>query len=847
MSLPTRKSRDPEPPRAAAPDWTGRLAAGLFAALVLAAAAALWRGGGALYFGPADSDLTNYFYPQRVFLCRWLDRGVAPWWNPHLFCGYPTLEIQQHAMFHPASIAPAALLGPERSLLAQAALALALGAALTWIALRRCFGLAPAAAAVGAGAWVFGGTFATRIAGGHLTVALALAVLPLGALTAFDAAARLSRQPGPRAAARAVFARPVRERLLLAGAAGAWMILSGAPQYVVFLAWAQIVILLAAARRRAWVAAGMFFALSWGLAAALSAPQWLPALAYLPWSSRGNEAMGLIGSRGDLTALFAEILLPNPFGDGVTRAHLATKSVWDVNAYAGVGLWILAAGGLWRFAARPARRTRRARAAFAVTALGAYLCVGGWIPGLGSFRDPLKARALLALGLTLFAALSPAWRGADAAGALRRLRFERWLCVCAALACAGGAALLTLRPELVSEYLRRLPPPQDLAAAAPWRRALADPVFAARPVRDSLAAAAGLALLMSALIFPRRPRVRAQNPAAFDRAARLALPALLLLDPFAASLQCVISRHPFEAATAPARDWEALFAPALAATRAALEPPWRITPDSAIINRSLHTEGIFETGGYDPLLPHLANKRVVLRGQNMDQPIETRSRMTSAALGRRYVAREVFGAVSDFTDPSGAWWEFPGAALATLERRARAGRLPEEVFGPDIEGISWVAPGSSRPEKFTAKGEPARTEMDAGFEAEMEAIRRAGEAVSGDPPLRAGEWLRLDGPARLPPHEMRFRARLDAPALLLARVTWLPGWRVRVNGGPWSAPLFANHWMLAVALPAGESRVEFRYRPQALGASIALAVAACALCLAALAAGRGRAPHGGGA
>ncbi|MFZ8843377.1 YfhO family protein [Thermoflexus sp.] len=60
--------------------------------------------------------------------------------------------------------------------------------------------------------------------------------------------------------------------------------------------------------------------------------------------------------------------------------------------------------------------------------------------------------------------------------------------------------------------------------------------------------------------------------------------------------------------------------------------------------------------------------------------------------------------------------------------------------------------------------------------------------------------------------EVRYRARLSRPGLLITRDPWYPGWTVTVNGRP--APLRrADGVLMAVYLPAGESEVAFRFRP----------------------------------
>jgi hypothetical protein len=63
--------------------------------------------------------------------------------------------------------------------------------------------------------------------------------------------------------------------------------------------------------------------------------------------------------------------------------------------------------------------------------------------------------------------------------------------------------------------------------------------------------------------------------------------------------------------------------------------------------------------------------------------------------------------------------------------------------------------------------------------------------------------------------EVRVAVSVDAPALLVLAENYYPGWEARVNGDP--APvLLANHTFRAVAVPAGEHEVVFRFRPREL-------------------------------
>lgn len=114
-------------------------------------------------------------------------------------------------------------------------------------------------------------------------------------------------------------------------------------------------------------------------------------------------------------------------------------------------------------------------------------------------------------------------------------------------------------------------------------------------------------------------------------------------------------------------------------------------------------------------------------------------------------------------------------------------------------------------------------------------------AALQDPAFRPAEEAVVLGPVNLPaveapapgPDEIfllhrtatesRYRVRLGSPGLLLVRDPWYPGWTASVNGQP--APLYrADGVLMAVALPAGESEVVFRFRPLSflVGAGISL-------------------------
>ena len=68
-----------------------------------------------------------------------------------------------------------------------------------------------------------------------------------------------------------------------------------------------------------------------------------------------------------------------------------------------------------------------------------------------------------------------------------------------------------------------------------------------------------------------------------------------------------------------------------------------------------------------------------------------------------------------------------------------------------------------------------------------------------------------------------FQAKLSAPGILVASEMWYPGWRVYVNGRR-AETLRAYGMLRAVALPAGEYRVEWRFEPSMMWGGLAISV-----------------------
>ncbi|PKO14502.1 hypothetical protein CVU37_14440, partial [candidate division BRC1 bacterium HGW-BRC1-1] len=561
------------------------------------AAAMMVSGGDTLTFGTRGSDLVTYFYPNRVFVHRWLARGVWPAWNPHVFGGYPVLESQQMALLNPLSYATARWLPPIAGLAWFAAINVVLAVAVSMASLRRWWRLAPAAAAVGALTFAFGAAWSTRVYAGHVTVVAATAWWMPALLGMFEIG-RLIRTSAP---VRAWVVPAV-----IVALCNTIALFSGAPQYVAYLFYMEAVALLAAGgfRRRGLPKMLLAFGSVWATTTLLSAPQWAPTLAYLPFTGRGAGLRTIGAGSNELLNALAELLLPFPFGNDITVPHLNMKNVWETASYAGV--WG-SASLLVLFASRRLRRDPRARLAILLAALAVYFFVGGWLPGFSGFREPMKARALLGMAMALVAALMLQMM---LVGARLPRREGRWAwgirnMVTITAAAVGVVAFVGIAlavfavsdPARVRDFATSFGPPFDIFALQRWNAALTDPAPVAAEFAASALRVAAIGLMLLLLLAAMRSR---------RTALRRMIPALIGLiavaDVVSVHLPGFVARHPATALELPA-PYEQFLREQIAASRAAGDMPWRVSLPGTISGRAQFIEGLAETGGYDPLQP----------------------------------------------------------------------------------------------------------------------------------------------------------------------------------------------------------------------------------------------------
>ena len=806
-----------------------------FAALLVAAAVGLLlHGGGRYYFGAVESDLTAVFYPYRVFVWRWFSRGVFPLWDPHIFGGVPVLEMQQTLSLNPVRLFASWFFTPRVSLLVETAGYVVVAAMGSWFALRRLLKCSAPASLLGLMVFVFGGLFTIRVGAGHITVLAALCWWPLAVGLTFRLAETVTFVPRLTAATlmRGLWTRAgVRRPLLWLAATNAMVLLAGGPQYVVYLFWTELLVVAVVARTPlfALVALGI----SWALALCLSAPQWLPALWYLPFTGRGEGSGSVMQGAplSDLLVILIELLMPHPLGDDLQQPHLFQKAAWETITYPGIVALVLIgafklrffgklAGHLWsRLRKRSVAFSRsadfnRRAACMVILLLGVYLMTGGWLPGFSSFREPIKARAILALGMAMAAALEfDALLRLSGVAYLRRINWLTNYAASALVACVIGVGFCWLagRDAWFVGLLKLFPSPLDAAASKFYNAVMVDPQLGIRPFKYAALWVAGGAAVIAVTVILLGSTSRTTRVLAIS-----ALLGIAAVDLCRAHWIALYAHHPYDRIELRP-DLRSCLEQQLAESTARNELPWRVTLPPQLVNGSHFVDGLYETGGYDPLMPARGNSRVVIEMPANDATGRRPLKMVHQAIGRRIDCTQSFAPL-DESATSCPCAVIAEASIVDLERQVTAGAPQRfDSFGPRVDNLNYVAVGTS---KWLTEDPP---QIDPEITKRIASIHVDPSSPDGHGTV-AGETLRTQTVTA--PNELSANLTLNSPALLLYRTTWLPGWQVCVDGGTWESALCANRWMVCVPVDKGERRVTFRYTPVALWFSVALAAVA---------------------
>ncbi len=350
------------------------------------ACAVFWRvvfRGEVLYYG----DIMLYFHPMLSFEHHWLSRGILPLWNPHTLFGQPFVGNPQEWLFYPSTLL-AAWLGAQGAISWGAVIHLALaGLGIYAFALRR--GYSPRAALAAGTLWSLCGAVVLRSQ--HVGILQTLAWYGWS----FWAVEGLLE--------KATTGRAIALSAVLALAS-----LAGSPQM-----FHTLVLTLLGWTLYRWREVRQKRAtLYWGTVAALTAlligaAHWLPLAELLRHTDRDAlpfEESTFYSLHPGWVGLF---LLPDLFGFPWRGDYMLKLFYWEVAFFAGsIPLLIILAR--WRGAEGDERFWKRTAFLSLWMAVGPYgglyLLAYYLVPGMHSFRTPVRWTAITDLAVCLWAA-----------------------------------------------------------------------------------------------------------------------------------------------------------------------------------------------------------------------------------------------------------------------------------------------------------------------------------------------------------------------------------------------------------------------------------------------------------
>lgn len=350
------------------------------------ACAVFWRvvfRGELLYYG----DIMLYFHPMLSFEHHWLSRGILPLWNPHTLLGQPFVGNPQEWLLYPSTLL-VTWLGAEGAISWGAVIHLALaGLGVYAFALRR--GYSPRAALAAGTLWSLCGAVVLRSQ--HVGILQTLAWYGWS----FWAVQGLLQ--------KATTGRAIALSVVLALAS-----LAGSPQMFHTL----VLTLLGWTLYRWREVRQKRTTLYWGTVAALIAlligvAHWLPLAELLRHTDR--DALALKESAGyalhpDHLLLF---LAPNLFGFPWRGDYVLNMFYWEIAFFAGT-VPLLVTLARWRGAQGDERFWKRTVFLSLWMAVGPYgglyLLAYYLVPGMHSFRTPVRWTAVTDLAVCLWAA-----------------------------------------------------------------------------------------------------------------------------------------------------------------------------------------------------------------------------------------------------------------------------------------------------------------------------------------------------------------------------------------------------------------------------------------------------------
>ena len=740
-----------------------------------------------------ERDVYLHWFGQAETIVRCVAKGAWPLWDPYLGFGQPLLANPSAQILYPWTwLNLLASPGPVYSIYVVSHFVLSAFGLYLFLRQRD---LSRTAALAGAATWMAGGPLLSLVSLWHHLAGAAW--IPWVLLT-FEAAALLP------SAGRAVRAGGVLALQILAGSAD-MCAMTGVMALIVIgprFDWAK-----PSSRENRHRLAATLVAILLGLG--LSAAQWLPSLAVARESARWNLDQAVRTYWSVHPALLAQTVLPVfveelPLTKETRTALFEGREPFLTSLYLGLAATPLLVAGVFS-------RSREA-APFLVAGLGSVLVALGRhtfvydlallaLPPLRILRFPSKAMVVAALCWACLVALGcDSWRTRPE----RALRVSLW-----AGLVALGMGLVVLLP-LRSGDLSFL----ALPAGGPSYSLVVGPIVAL--LGKTLLVVA--ALVVVSLVALRRPS--AHRPLT-GLAACLAVLDLWMVS---SGINPVAPKSLFAAPPPtlaplaghePARVFGFEYLPG---TRSALLLKDAFVPRPGLSLPVAYSQAL----GYQLyLLPSIARRYGVFGSYGVDtlglQPGELRglSDLARAAEGTPVFERLLrLGAV--------------GFVLALHQEGLEGLVLEATVASPFREPIRVFSVPGSLPRSYVvgglrvAAGEEAyRALLDVSFDPTREIVLDSGTTTL--PPSGPVGSSRLVDHR---PDRVRLDANLSLPGYLVLVEAYDPGWRAFVDGQ--EVPVLrANTAFRAVALPAGNHEVEFRYRPR--GVTLGLSVSLIAL------------------
>jgi hypothetical protein len=340
-------------------------------------------------------DAMAEFYPMVYFNVHSIRTGLAPWWNPLIFGGYPQIADPQAMLFSPLLMAWMLLrTDPGTTWFVWAALLHVLMGGGAFLALMRRFGSTDFGATLGAIVFMAGGVAASRIQ--YVPIVLAYSFLPVTLL-----------------ALRWFFDRPAVWRGGIAGlAAGAILVEPVQLTYLIGLMLVPYTAWVVVARWPSWtpqlryrVIGGAI--LGGGITIAMALPQLLLSYAFVAVSNRPQLPLETATSMSVDWRTFLTLFDPNAL-QSLRGKYTGAVDPIETFLYIGALPSLLFCIGLRKAWAVPVQR--RHLLFFGVTSIAAivYMVGGhtpiyGWLyhalPGIKQFRRPSDSAYLLNVAL----------------------------------------------------------------------------------------------------------------------------------------------------------------------------------------------------------------------------------------------------------------------------------------------------------------------------------------------------------------------------------------------------------------------------------------------------------------